>query len=223
MFKQLLALLRKDDLVSQALRNTNEMLEKAGLLYKTAVDVLTRGIKPSFDLYTVDQEINSLEKKIRRKVLEHLSFNPQQDIVASLVLTSIIIDIERIGDYSKNIYELTELKSRAKEATLDPELSQKAVETASEFGEISAAMDTGDDEEARNIMERLNPIKKSYDDYIKSMATANKETQCLTVVNTLFARYLKRVTAHLENIASSIANPFDQIGFYPDQPGKEAD
>jgi phosphate uptake regulator len=33
----------------------------------------------------------------------------------------------------------------------------------------------------------------------------------------LYVRYLKRVGAHLNNIASSIVNPFPRIGFKPKQ------
>ena len=33
------------------------------------------------------------------------------------------------------------------------------------------------------------------------------------MVLTLLARYFRRVSAHLSNIASSVVNPFDEIGF----------
>jgi phosphate uptake regulator len=32
----------------------------------------------------------------------------------------------------------------------------------------------------------------------------------------LYVRYLKRISAHLTNIVSSVANPFDKIGFKQD-------
>jgi hypothetical protein len=36
------------------------------------------------------------------------------------------------------------------------------------------------------------------------------------VTTVLYLRYLKRVSAHLKNIASSVVNPFDRIGFRGD-------
>ena len=39
-------------------------------------------------------------------MLTHLSISGTEDIIPGLVLVSIIIDIERIGDYTKNIVEL---------------------------------------------------------------------------------------------------------------------
>jgi hypothetical protein len=38
------------------------------------------------------------------------------------------------------------------------------------------------------------------------------------VATALYVRFLKRVSAHLMNIASSVVNPFDRIGFRGDDP-----
>jgi phosphate uptake regulator len=43
---------------------------------------------------------------VRRKVLRYLAIAGTVDLVPGLVLTGIVIDIERIGDYTKNIAEL---------------------------------------------------------------------------------------------------------------------
>jgi hypothetical protein len=40
------------------------------------------------------------------------------------------------------------------------------------------------------------------------------------VTTALYIRYLKRTSAHLMDIASSLANPFDRIGFREEDPGK---
>ena len=36
------------------------------------------------------------------------------------------------------------------------------------------------------------------------------------VATAVYARYLKRIGAHLTNIASSVVNPFEKIGFRED-------
>ncbi len=53
-----------------------------------------------------DRTINKAERSVRKNVLKHLAVSGGDHAVSALVLTSIIIDIERIGDYSKNIIEL---------------------------------------------------------------------------------------------------------------------
>ena len=47
---------------------------------------------------------------------------------------------------------------------------------------------------------------------------------CAEAVSTaLYVRFLKRISAHLMNIASSIVNPFDRIGFRDDDPDNLSD
>lgn len=223
MFKQLLALLKKGDLVSQALEDYSQMINKASRLFNESFSVLSGDRTPSFDIYEMDRNINSIEKKIRRKILEHLSINPKQDIVASLVLTSIVIDIERIGDYSKNIYELKDFYNDGEKPSISSHLKIEAKFISKMFGEVAKCLISGDAEEAKVIMDKLNPVKKGFDIYIQEAASRTKRSTRKTIVNVLFSRYLKRISAHLENIASSIVNPFDMIGFYQDDPDKEAD
>ena len=223
MFKQLLALLKKGDLVSQALENSNQMINKASRLFNESFSILLGDRTLSFDIYEMDKNINSIEKKIRRKILEHLSINPKQDIVASLVLTSIVIDIERIGDYSKNIYELKDFYNDGETPSISSHLKIEAKFISTMFDEVAKCLISGDADEARVIMDKINPVKKGFDIYIKEAASRTRRSTRKTIVNVLFSRYLKRISAHLENIASSIANPFDMIGFYQDEPDKEAD
>ena len=54
----------------------------------------------------MDKKINEFERDVRRKVMTHLAIGGKEDIGSGLVLVSVVIDIERIGDYTKNIYDL---------------------------------------------------------------------------------------------------------------------
>jgi len=223
MFKQLISLLKKGDLFSQALDDTHSMLKKSEQLYNEAIKAFLANKTAGFDIYELDREINSLEKKIRRKVLEHLSINPQQDIVTSLVLTSIVIDVERIGDYSKNIYELHDLYGKPEKITIDKKLTGSAEKITGLFKKVKSVFISGEEDKAIVLMNQLNKIKKEFDRYIFDIASTKDCSARRTIVNVLFSRYLKRVTAHLENMTSSIANPFDLIGFYQGDLKKEAD
>jgi phosphate transport system protein len=223
MFKQLISLIKKGDLFSQAFDDAHSMLVKSELLYNEAVKALLANKSAGFDIYELDREINSLEKKIRRKSLEHLSINPQQDIVASLVLTSIVIDVERIGDYSKNIYELHDLYGKPEKITIENKLIDYSSRITELFEKVKNVFIDEDEKEAATLMNKLNKIKRGCDKYIFDVASKKDCSARRTIVNVLFSRYLKRVSAHLENMMSSIANPFDMIGFYQGDMNKEAD
>ena len=55
MLKNLLALLRKGDLVDQAIKETDQMFQKISTLYREAVAALTEKRKSNFDLYRLDR------------------------------------------------------------------------------------------------------------------------------------------------------------------------
>ena len=213
MFKKLMEIMRKGDLVEQAIEETAVMFSNAKKVYEEAIAALKENREPKFDIYAVDREINDSEKSIRRKLLENMAINPRQDIVASLVVTSIIIDIERIGDYSKNIYELNQIRT-SKKTNIDSELLKQANFLADQFDAINNAFGLGDPDKGKILMDRLDPVRKFFEKYIRDIIHQSNISIENAVINTLFARYLKRVGAHLENIASGIVNPFDRIGFY---------
>ena len=110
MFKEILSILRKEDLLKQAMKEVEVMLSKVEVMFRTAVDRVMEGKEPQIDIYEEDREVNRMEWEVRRKVLEHMIFsNKKQDVPAALILTSAVIDLERIGDYAKNTIELADI------------------------------------------------------------------------------------------------------------------
>ena len=54
-----------------------------------------------------DEEINQYHRDIRKKVVTHYSVSKDvTNINSGLVLINMVIDIERVGDYTKNILDL---------------------------------------------------------------------------------------------------------------------
>jgi len=201
-------------LLLQALEKTSKMLKREEKMFSTAVESLMYNREADIDLHKYDVEINRGEKIVRRMMLEHLTVNPKQDLPACLVLISIVIDVERIGDYTKSIFELGRL--------YDEELgSDKFVEECHKMRQlihpmfqqtIDAFIDSRLDE-AKEVMEMHKKIKANCDRLIKDVVTKDSIPRGKCVVLTLLARYFRRVSAHLSNIASSVVNPFDEIGF----------
>src|SRR5690625_4624904 len=108
MWKTIRSLFQKDDLYTQALQESYKMLDMDLEMFEASVETLRRspvGEIP-IDIYKMDKQINSYEREVRRKVMTHLSISGPANLSAGLVLVSVVIDIERIGDYAKNIYTL---------------------------------------------------------------------------------------------------------------------
>lgn len=214
MFKEILRFWTKDDLLKQAYDEANGMLETVREMFITVSGGLLTGQPVEMDIHKRDKKVNELEREVRRKVLEHLSINPQQDVAASLVLTSVIIDIERIGDYSKNIKELVDLY-REEFADVQYMLVLRQMTRAVEdiFALVAEGFKGGDVEKARLAVDSHQAVKKGCDSVIEHVFKETEPNTKRAVVGVLYARYLKRVSAHLKNIATGVSNPFDMIGY----------
>ena len=226
MFKEILAILRKADLLKQAMEKAEEMLSKAELMFRTAMDTIMECKKPDIDIYERDREINRMEWEVRQKVLHHLVVgNRKEDVPATLILTSAVVDIERIGDYSKNIFELADICPR--EAVVEEDHAKFFREIEAQILEIFAltrdAYKEADAQKGQIAMDMHWQISERCEEMFELLASEQGLSAEYAVIYTLLARYLKRVSSHLKNIASSVVNPFPRMGFRSSEEGKELD
>lgn len=214
MFRKLIEILKKGDLMSQAIEESYDMFEKGVSLFKkVALNFLGEPIEEGFDVYASDRELNRMERNIRRKILEHLAINPKQDIVGALVLTTVIVHIERLGDYSKNVYELAK-KNTVKEGKY---FERSKCITQRLFPICERAVQVYRDslaEEARGMISELDEIKKECEKNIDEIMDEKEISVKEGILYSLFFRYLKRVTAHTMDILTSVWQPFHLIDFY---------
>lgn len=224
MLRKILAGWKKDSLVHSAFEDTNTMLRKSLSLFLTVSDAYLKGEVVKYDIYAADKEINRLEIGVRRKVLEHLSINPQQDLISSLVLTTIISDIERIGDYTKNIFELSNIYKPIGDFPPYTETLREATKKVKKmFDHTIIAFKEEDQETAYNVMVMHGEVNRTCEDIILGFANDPDVSTSKVVSMVLYARYLKRVSAHLANVMSSVIKPFDRIGYFTEQNNESGD
>lgn len=223
MFKELFDLFRKGTQLEQAFERSREMLREDHEMFEAAIRSLRErdDAKMEIDIYAKDQLINAYEREVRRKVLTHLAVGTEQDLNAGLVLVSVVIDIERIGDYTKNIVELA-LHHPEKLVCGPYENDIKRIETtvSTMFRLLLEALPGNDEGKAREVMSEHWWISERSNKIVHALIE-NKDAGLPAsdaVATALYARYLKRISAHLMNIASSVVNPFDQIGFREKEP-----
>ncbi|UCD17780.1 MAG: hypothetical protein JSV44_02435 [Candidatus Zixiibacteriota bacterium] len=218
MFEELLRLFGKENLLDQAFKTTVKMLESDEEMFHASVNSLRRldTAELPFDIYEKDKQINKYEREVRRNVLTHLTVSDSKNVLAGLILISIVIDVERIGDYTKNIAELAAVHpERLHGGLFEQDLVEIEKPVEARFRDLTKAMLEHDSELAREIMLSHKDISRSSDNALTGiMAEKDKSlTPGNAVVLALYFRYLKRIAAHLTNIASSIINPFPRIGF----------
>ena len=67
MFREILSILRREDLLKQAMQEAQEMLSKAELMFRASVCRLMEFEETDIDIYKEDREVNRMEWEIRQK------------------------------------------------------------------------------------------------------------------------------------------------------------
>ena len=170
------------------------------------------------EIYQVDQKINLTERDIRRRVLIHLSTNQDCNLPACLTLISIVKDAERLGDYVKNISELKPLLKDSQTGSklfleLFDEIGSHILDL---FDKVYDAFKNSDRDVALEAMNVGHEIAKQCENIIDEVIRS-KYTVRQSVVLTLGSRYMKRISRHLANIASSVINPVEELDFRGDK------
>lgn len=220
MFKQWLAIFKKDTLMDRAYRRSFMMLDITREMFLSAKESLRQREDSEIDVGVKekDKEVNSYEREVRRDVFNHLVVSGPKKLPSGLALVSIIIDIERIGDYTKNMIELAmdhPGKLHGGKFEEDIQRIEKAVEE--NFVKTKRSFEAGDAELALEMLDKFSWVNKACDDCLSVLV--KEEDRDIqpgdAAALALYTRWLKRINSHLRNITTSVVNPFDRIGFDP--------
>ena len=210
MFKQLFGSGKRSSLVEAAFEDVSKMLQQSAKMLDLSLAALLDNEDLEVDLDDMDDVVDEGERMVRRTILQHLSVNPEQDLVASLILVSMVQDAERIGDFSRGLGEVVELAKSPREGVLAEELGALAQRIRPMFEICEAAFREDDSESALRIMNEHTEVKRALKEYTARVA-ASDLTADMAVVYATSARILRRISAHLSNIASSVVQPYDRI------------
>ena len=219
MLKEIFELFKSDSLNKQALDECYEMLDIVKEMFNESINTLRKSDTADIpiDIYAMDKKINEFERDVRRKVMTHLAVGGKEDLATGLVLVSVVIDIERMGDYTKNIYDLAvQHPKKLVAGNYEKELSEIEDATVNFLNETIDAFKNQDIEKSRELMENYKTDISSTSSNIVNGIVSNKNNEFSPDVAgalCLYARYLKRMAAHSRNLISSIVNPFERIGY----------
>jgi len=219
MFKQIFEIFKSDSLFEQALSECHEMLDIDLTMFSASINSLRKSdsSKIDIDIFAMDKKINEFERDVRRKVMTHLAVGGKEDIGSGLVLVSVVIDIERIGDYTKNIYDLAvNHPKKLNGGSAEERLAEIEEISFKLFEDTIDAFKNQDIEKARGLMGFYKEKISSQSDAIThDVILGNIDDLGLGSASAvaLYARYLKRIAAHSRNLISSVVNPFEKIGY----------
>jgi len=217
MLKLLTKVWRQGGLMRHALEVLAQMLDDAEYVFTHSWEacigqaVLSETAKP---IRQHDKSVNRGEREIRRILVEHLTVNPKDDVAGCLALMAMAKDTERVGDHGGNIYGIavmTEGKLRDYRYFEQIDAVQKSI--APIFRKLHDADLQSDGELTHQVLDEYQGVK----DLLKPLQKVVLDDGGLpareAMTTILLVRYLKRVNAHLGNIASGIIFPVENIDF----------
>jgi len=220
MFKNLLSFWKGKDFLGQVLKDFKDMLDDTENMFISVCQrLIHNGEEKNLEekIYKVDNQVNNLVKDIRKRVIEHLSIQPSVDVPTSLLLMSVVKDAERLGDYAKNLLEVSNFIQHPINKEKYTELFNNIEsEIVNLFKQTKKAFIESDEDKAAKTWNYEREVAKRCDGIIKQLTKSNlsvNEAVCFT----LMARYFKRISAHLTNIATSVILPLTDLDYFDEK------
>ena len=218
MFRELLSIFRSKDVLAEMGENFTRMLQLAHEMTLTAGSVFFGKKIPQQErdyLYQQDIRVNQSERSIRKQVVAHLSIQGNRlDVPYCLLLMSLVKDVERLGDYAKNILELADVgpdQFPEDEVVTELESIRQGVEDL--FEAALKILSSSESDQALRLIREGREIAQRSDGLIESIARANYDASTTTAL-VLGTRYYKRIGGHLLNVISSVVMPLHKVDYF---------
>lgn len=221
MLRELLSILRSDDPLGsmgeefrRLLNLTYDMTMLAGEIYF--------GKKPSPEershIYQEDRQVNMLERKIRKLVVAHLSIpSNRASVPYCLILMSLVKDVERLGDYAKNLSEVVDIyPGPLPDDDNVRELQEIRVGVERSFHSAYEVFATSDREKALELILAGRELAHRTDALLTKVAQGPYDAGTATAL-VLGARYYKRIGGHVLNVLSSVVMPVHKVDYYDEK------
>jgi len=193
-------------------RRFGQMLEDGRHIFDAAANALVGGTAPEAirdDLFATDKRINETEQELRRLIVVHSTVRGTRSFPSMLVMMSLAKDAERIGDYAKNIFDLS---------VSGAELGDEKLGLTGMKDRISRLLvkarnlhETADSSQARGYLIDADALEDDCDEAVDRLLPAEGRNWAGAVLG---YRYFKRVVSHAANIVTALVVPLDKLDFF---------
>ena len=169
-----------------------------------------------------DVEVNALQRTIRRQVVAHLSFETSRgDVPYSLLLISLVKDIERLGDYAKNLSEVRSIHpDPLPDDAIVRELAGVRDWIAEDYLVLTNILEATDRTAADRLITEGRQISRRLDALIGDVAGAGYDGRTAVAI-VMGTRFYKRIVGHVINILTGVVQPLHKLDYYnEDKPGE---
>ena len=191
------------------------MVNDARHTFDLAMNAVTGGSVASVadEVRRTDRQINVTEMEIRRELVVHFSVHAGADATEMLVFMNMVKDLERIGDYNKNVFDLAEGGvSFAGADDLDRILGFRD-EISSRIALMREILTVRDEDRARAYIARSDELRREFDALVGELVHST-DPASHAVPRALLYRFLKRINAHSLNVVTAVIMPVDRLDYY---------
>lgn len=165
-----------------------------------------------------DADVDRLQREVRKRLMRHFSGASRAvgggDASQGLTLMSLVKDVERLGDYSKNLLEVHAMSGRGAgdipEDGVGARLRKVAEFAVTLFVEIDGVFAEQLRERALQLLLQGADQKRACDEIVFDVARSVHDVG-IAVDLTLAARYYKRMIGHGCNLLSSLLVPVHRL------------
>jgi len=197
-----------------------QMVRDSRTVFETSMAAVFGGGKSQeakAEVSQTDRGINQAQQDVRRTLMLHASVQGDVDLPLVLTYMSVVKDAERIGDYAKNLYDLAKLGVDFEVAPDRAELEGYCENVDRLLADAADAFEQSDSARAQQLIDKADGFLDDYDDHVRA-AYESQGPASDAVARTLYYRFLKRITAHVMNLLTSLVMPVDRLDYYDEAP-----
>ncbi len=169
------------------------------------------------ELRETDRRVNEGEREVRRLLVVHMAVIGPADSPALLTYMSIVKDIERIGDYAKNLMDLARMGVDFADVEDTPVLRRDFDAAVDILPDATESFLDRDGDRARDLLAQCEDLLSMCNDGVR-VGVGSDRPGHEAVPRALMYRYLKRVVAHTTNLLSAVVMPVDRLDYFDEAP-----
>lgn len=202
-----------DDLrisIKELKAETKEMMELCELAIEKSVDsIVNKDLGVAREVIKMDDDIDNLRNKIIEKSIELTALKQPmaKDLRNIYALSTIAMELERVGDYSVNIAMETIKIDNKEHITGMVGIPKMKSVCLNMLKAAKNALDSNETKLAYDAVLEDNIVDDLYNDvYVNLLATMHKDSNNINqgVKLILVARYLERIGDHITNVCENI-------------------
>jgi phosphate uptake regulator len=214
-------LFRRDDTagLEAAKSKLLQMLSDDRHCFDIATSALLAGADTSIvgpDLRETDGRVNRAERELRQALVVHASVHGTSRVAAILVYMSVVKDVERIGDYAKNIFDVAAQGIDFSDAPDRAALARYSDRISSMISEASTIFGNDDRDAAQGFIREADILLDEFDQHVSELVVTKRQGS-EAVPRALLYRYYKRIVAHLMNLLSAVVMPLDRLDYFDEE------